>query len=136
MAEFLIRVIDKINTDPYLDCKCLKAGDVIAVQPGGWAWGSSELSTPAWRIILAPGITVSQATAFLGPELPVDPLHPSRMLQRRAFVLDLSKLPALWLLWLADNTRAQPTKLFSGTAAQVLALKTVKPPRSDPNVIV
>lgn len=135
MAEFLVRVTDKVNTDPYLDCQCLKRGDVVTVQADGWVWGEFELSNPAWRIVLAPNISVSAATAFLGPELPVDPQNPSRMLQRRAFMLDVRKLPVQWLVWLADDTRAQPTKLFSGSDAQVLALRTARPVRTDPNVI-
>lgn len=33
MAEFLLRVVDKINPDPYLNTKCRKRGDVVAVCP-------------------------------------------------------------------------------------------------------
>jgi hypothetical protein len=135
MAEFLVRVTDKVNADPYLDCQCTKRGDVIVVQEDGWAWGSGELTNPHWRIVQAPNITVSAATAFLGPELAIDPQNPSKMLQRRGFKLDLTLLPAQWAGWVADDTRAQPTKLFNGTGAQVLALKAKKPVLVDPNVM-
>ena len=135
MAELLCRVVDKIGSNSYLDSKCTKRGDIIVVQENGWAWGSEELSNPHWRIVQAPNISVSAATAFLGPELPVDPLNPSLVLQRRGFKLDIALLPAAWAAWVADNSRAQPTKLFSGTAAQVLALKVQKAALVDPNIV-
>lgn len=135
MAELLVRVVDKVNDDPYLDVQCTKRGDVIVVQPDGWVWGAEELKNPDWRIVQAPNISVSAATAFLGPELDTDPQRPSRVLQRRAFKLDLSLLPAKWTAWLADDSRTQAKRLFSGTGAQVLALKVAKPALADPNVI-
>lgn len=135
MAEFLIRVVDKINSDPYLDAKCMKRGDVISICQDGWAWSSIEKKDPQYRILQAPNITETQALGFLAPELPVDILNPSKVLQRRAFKLDISLLPVSLLTWLNDDKRTQPTKLFSGTLAEVLALKVTKPILVDPNII-
>lgn len=136
MAEFLVRVVDKINSDPYLDAKCLKRGDAVVIRPDGWAWGADELANPAWRIVQAPNISESAASAFLGAEPAVDPQNPSRVLQRRFFKMDFSLLPANWAAWVADATRAEPTKLFSGSAAQVLTLRVQKPVLVDPNILV
>jgi hypothetical protein len=135
MAEFLIQVVDKTNADPYLDVKNIKRGDVIALVEDGFVWGKNELDNPSWRILQAPNISVSAASTYLSPEVDVDPQHPSRMLQRRGFKLDLFLLPAQWAAWVADDTRAQPTKLFSGTGAQILALKVKKPVVADPNIL-
>jgi hypothetical protein len=135
MAEFLVRVVDKVNSDIYLDSKCLKAGDVVVVCPDGWGWGAEELINPDWRIVAIPAISVTQAQAFLGTELDIDPTKPSRMLRRRAFKIDLSLLPVAWQTWITDNTRTAPIKTFSGAVAQVLALKAAKTPLVDPNVL-
>lgn len=135
MAEFLVRVVDKVNSDIYLDSKCLKAGDVVVVCPDGWAWGKEELTNPDWRIVAIPAVSVTQAQAFLAPELDTDPTRPSRLLRRRAFRIDLTLLPAAWQAWIADATRAQPIKTFSGRVAQVLALKAAKVRLVDPNAL-
>ncbi len=137
MCEALIRVVDKVNSDPYLDCKCLKRGDIIAVVEDGWPWGKEELSNPDWRIVKFTSISVSAVMAFLGPEIDTDAAHPSRMLRRRAFSFDLSStsLPQAFRNWLADSTRAAPTRTVLLTGAQLLALKVAKTPLVDPNVI-
>lgn len=89
MAELLVRVVDKTNPDPLLDCKLTKRGMVIAVQPDGWQWGFEELANPDWRIIRVPGVDPSQFGGLLAPEPEIDPQNPSRVLQRRAFRLNL-----------------------------------------------
>jgi hypothetical protein len=140
MAELLVRVTDKVNPDDfYLNTKCTKRGDVIVVQPDGWAWGAMELSAPFWRIIKHSDLTVTEARALLAPELDTDPQHPSRTLQRRKFWLNLFKdaFPVALKNWLADDTRAVPmldlTPVFSLTNFR--GLKEEKPPIDDPNVI-
>lgn len=135
MAEFLVRVVDKVNSDIYLDSKCLKAGDVVVVCPDGWLWSSEELTNPDWRIVAIPSVTVIQAQAFLAPELDTDPTRPSRLLRRRAFRIDLTLLPAAWQAWIADASRTQSIKTFSGSVAQVLALKAAKVRLVDPNAL-
>jgi hypothetical protein len=136
MAEFLVRVVDRVNTDPYLDCQCLKSGDVVCIVEDGHVWSLEEQTNPHWRIVQAPNISQEQAQNFLKPETDVDPLHPSYVLQVRANKLDLSRLPAQWLTWAADSTRAQPKKLFNGTGIQVLNLLAPKVPLTDPNILV
>ena len=135
MAEFLVRVIDKINQDIYVDCGCLKAGDVVAICPDGWGWGNDELTSPAWRIVAIPAVAVVQAQAFLATEPAIDPNNPSKMLRRRGFRIDYSLLPAAWQTWIADSTRAVPIKSYGGKVTQALALKVAKTPLVDPNVL-
>ena len=135
MAEFLIRVTDKVNDDPYLDAQCTKRGDIIVIVEDGWAWTKEEQTNPHWRILKAPSISVDAASAFLAPEIPTDPKNPSRMLQRRGFKLDISLLPEQWVSWIGDDKRAQPTKQFNGTGAQLLSFKVKKQPIADPNVL-
>ena len=139
MAEILLRVRDKVNpTDPYKNCKLTKRGDVIHVAPDGWPWGARELDQPFWRIVKFPGVNPQLLEDLLGPELDTDPQNPSRMLQRRAFKLDLDALtiPADIRAYLDDDTRKQPTLTITGVKATAFrALKTARPKLSDPAVI-
>lgn len=137
MCEILLRVVDKVGTDPYNDAKLLKAGDVVCVQDDGWPWGREELKNPDWRIVKIPSLAVTTATSFLGPEFDIDPAHPSRVLRRRAFSIDLShgSLPTPFKSWLADSTRASPTKTIAMNGTQLLSLKKAKTRLTDPNVI-
>lgn len=140
MAEFLIRVKDKINPDFYMDCGCTKRGDVIVVQPDGWNWGKEEKSLPFYRIIRHSGVSVSEASQFLAAELPIDPLNPSRTLKRRAFKMDIdfASLPAGLKNFLKDDTRATPILDITGAGvakAALLALKVDKGLTPDPAVI-
>lgn len=92
MAELLVRIVDKTNDDPYLDVRCTKRGDVITVQPDGWAWGKEELANPEWRIVKI-AASVAECLQFLSPELPQS-ATPDRMIRKRAFKFDLEKLDA------------------------------------------
>lgn len=136
MAELLVRVRDKINSDFYLNCQCTKRGDVIVVQADGWAWGKEELSNPDWRIIKIPSITVSEALAYTAPELDVDLKNPSKTLQRRAFRIDIDNvaIPAGIKAYLLDNTRATSSMTLGISVAAIRALKTAKAPVQDPAV--
>lgn len=134
MAELLVRVVDKINDDPYLNAQCTKRGDVIVVMPDGWGWGKQELTNPEWRIVKLPGVSVSEASTFLGPEFDTDPLNPSRMLQRRAFRLDVDALPDP-KGQMADHKRKNPLHKVNLTGGQLIALKHKKPALADPNVL-
>ena len=140
MAEFLIRVADKVNPDFYADCQCTKRGDVIVVQADGWGWGKEEKSLPFYRIIRHSNVTVAEASQFLAPELPVDPLNPSKTLKRRQFKLDIdvATLPTAVKNWLKDDTRATPILDITGSGiakAALLALKADKGVTADPAVI-
>lgn len=91
--ELLIRIVDKVNpTSAELDSKCMKAGDVIAIKPGGSDWGVQEILNPEWRIIRVPGLSQAEIDALLAPELPptLDEEYP--LLRKRAMKLDLDAL--------------------------------------------
>ena len=139
MAEMLVRVVDKVNTDLYLNCGCTKRADVIVVQADGWTWGLLEKTDPRYRIIRVPGYSLSAAQSYCAPELDVDPQHPSKTLQKRAFKLDIANAawPAGFQTWLADDTRATPifVAVFASVLATMALLKVLKPPVVDPAVI-
>lgn len=137
MCELLVRVVDKTNPDdPYLDAQLTKRGDVICVQPDGWPWGTEELKNPDWRIIKLPGVNPDALAAFLSPEIDTDPTQPSKVLQRRAFKLDLDHaVLADAASALADGERKQATKALALTAAQIIRARVRKPARIDPNVL-
>ena len=136
MCEILLRVRDKVNdADPYLDAQCLKRGDVVVVVENGWPWSEAELTNPDWRILKLPNVSVEFAEAFLAPEVDTDPTRPSRMLRRRALRVAVNALPAAVRTWLADETRAQPTRTMNVTEAQLWNLREGKTPLPDPNVI-
>lgn len=134
MAEMLVRVVDKISADPYLNAKLTKRGDVISVQPDGWVWGKEEQKNPDWRIVKLPGVSVTNASQFVAPEKDADPKNPSRVLQSRAARLDLDNLPLGIAAVMADIKRRNPTARTSLTAQDLAALKISKPPLADPNV--
>ena len=93
MAEFLVRVVDKVNPDSvYLDAKCLKRGDVVCVCEDGWKWSDLERKNPEWHIIQVPGMSVIEGSQFLAEE-PGDP-QVNQMLQRRQFKIDVDALMA------------------------------------------
>lgn len=135
MSELLIRVIDKVGSDPYLDAKCLKRGDVVVVVDNGWLWAKEELTAPYWRILKLPNVSVTVAEAFLGAEFDIDPAHPSKVLRRRAFSLDLVNWTNQVLQWIADDTRAVPFRTANISEANLLALKLPKVRLVDPNVL-
>lgn len=128
MAELLIRVVDKSNDDPYLDVQCLKRGDVVVICEDGHEWSQAELTNPEWRILKVPGVTLVQAEAFLGPEVDEDPTQPSRVLQRRAFKVDLDDVRV------AKIMSAEKPLTLRLSSAQLQTLKKRKPRFIDPNV--
>ncbi len=131
MAELLVRVVDKVHADFYLNCACTKRGDVIAVQPDGWAWGTGELEHPEWRIIALPGVDPSDLSGLLAPELDVNPKHPSKTLQRRAFKLDLDH-PA----FVGVHGKSHKVRQRLNVAPDLItAITRMKSPIRDPKVI-
>lgn len=137
MCEALIRVVDKVNTDPYLDCKLFKAGDIVTLQDDNWGWSVAEQTNSDWRIVKFPNIPLQQAVDYLQPERDADVAHPSRMLRRRKFTFDLTNtsLPVAFRNWLADSTRAAPTRAINLTGAQLVTYMRSRPPIQDPNVL-
>lgn len=136
MCEMLVRVVDKVNRDdPYLDAQCTKRGDVIAICQDGWPWSGAELKNPDWRVIKIPKVSVLEAQAFLQPELDADPKNPSRVLQRRAFKVDLENAELLPVKTVLDDAaRKTETALVDFTFEQLQAVKVEKPRLQDPNV--
>ena len=132
MCELLILALNKVSPDPYRDSKLYKRGDVICVQPDGWLWGKQELANPLFRIVKVPGVSLEQASAFLGSEHDVDPTNPSRLLQNRAFRIDLDALPGAAAL--TDQKRKNPLHKVTLTAVQLLTFKIAKEKLADPNV--
>lgn len=137
MSEIIIRAKNKSNADPYANAKLFQRGDVIAVCADGWGWSVAELTSPEWRIAKLPNVTELQAAAFIGAELDSDPQHPSKMLRPRAFYLDIDDItwPAGIKAWFLDDTRAQQTRTFTQTLAQILAFKKAKTPLADPGIL-
>ena len=130
MAELLIRVVDKHNAeDPYLDAQCLKRGDVVVVCEDGHPWSETELTTPEWRVVRVPGVSVVQSEAFIGPEIEDNPAQPSRMLRRRAFKFDLDSPVAEKVL-----AKQGPTTLKL-SPRQLWDLKKAKVRLEDPNIL-
>ncbi len=138
MAEILIRVTDKINTDDfYADCQCTKRGDVVVSSPDGWGWGREELSLPFYRIIKLPTLKQDVTDAMIMPEIDVDPLNPSKTLQKRGFKLNIddpSISPKLQA-YLADDKRQSQFFVADDNDTNTLTtLKVAKPPIADPAV--
>jgi len=105
--------------------------------PDNWNWGVDEKTLPFYRILKLPNVTLAQAAPYLAPEPPVDPLNPSKTLQKRVFSLNLAHvtLPAALKTFIADDTRASPSYTFNATAAQIAAVVVTKAPIADPGVI-
>lgn len=115
MCELLVFTFDRINEEcPYQNAACLKRGDVVELREDGHP--HSDFERKFFEVIALPGVTLANASGFVAREPEVDPSNPSRMLQRRAFFLDL------------DAPR--PRNL-----AQLLALKRRRHPLPDPNVL-
>src|SRR5690349_729658 len=90
MAEVLVRLVDKINEDFYLNCQCTKRADIIVAEPNGWPWGKEEFNDPRYMIVKSPNVSLDEAQTFCAPELPVDPANPSKTLQKRCFRIDIN----------------------------------------------
>ncbi len=135
MAELLLRVVDKVGATIYQDCKLTKRGDVIVVQPNGWAWSVQEKTNPAWRILGLPNVSESAASVLLSAEKDVDPLQPSRVLQRRKWRVAIANLATPIQTWIADATRAVPMRTTNISEAQFQGIIEQKPALVDPAII-
>jgi hypothetical protein len=138
MAELLVFAQDQIGADIYKDSKRYKRGDVVVVCEDGWNWGTEELKNPLFRIIAIPGMSVSEASQFIAPEVDIDPRNPSLTLKRRAFKLDVDALGKEVTDWFADEKRAQPIAKADEvglTKQALIAVKVEKARTIDPAVI-
>lgn len=121
MAEFAIRMVDKVNEDFYLDLGCGKRGDVISVCPDGWNWGTAERVSP-YRIVKIPGLVITDAqwAKIALSEREIEGLPESKRTHRkRGWTVDVSGFPP------GDA----PVVL---TKSQALALVRRKPPVVEP----
>lgn len=91
MAEVLIRFVDKAGVAQGKAHRVLRAGDIVTVRPDGAYWSNKELSNPEWRIVRAPGMTVTEALALTSPDRVVEGADLSNRLRRR-FTLGLANL--------------------------------------------
>jgi hypothetical protein len=130
MAEFLIRVHDKVNPDdPVKDRRCSKRADVIVACPDRHPWSELERTLPFWRIVKVPGMEMHEAEAFTAAEPGTRRADPD--VRSRAFRFDLDALSDQG--WLADDSRKEPALTISHTQAN--ALKKPKPRRPRKDVI-
>lgn len=63
MAELLVLARQRMN-------RTMVPGDVVTVQPDGWAWGSAErgpTADPMWFVLPVPGAPVSAFAQLLEP---------------------------------------------------------------------
>jgi hypothetical protein len=130
MAEFLIRVHDKVNAeDPVKNRRCSKRADVIVACPDGHPWSEFERTLPYWRIVKVPGMPMDEAEAFTASEPGARRSDPE--LRSRAFRFDLDALSNQ--AWLADDSRKVPAITLNHDDAR--SFKKLKPQRVRPDVI-
>ena len=101
MAEFLIRIRDKEGHNPGL----LGEREVVVVCEDGWPWSVLERTSPDWRIVKVPGMSLDEGDQFIVPE-PVDETRFVR--RRRAFKIDVQLLPPSVRAYMANDQRSQP----------------------------
>lgn len=136
MAELLIRVVDKVNDDFYLNLKCTKQYDVIVADKNGAPWQRLDLKNDDWRIIRFP-ITVAQAQIYLEPQDdgkdPKDQTK-SKTLLRRAVKIDLDS-PLVPADLKAHISNPRVDGIFDAKTFDPTAIKVVKPTVADPNSV-
>lgn len=89
MAELLVLVGQRAN-------RSMVPGDVVTVQPDGWAWGKAELgpeADPMWCVVAVPGAPVSAFTEFLQPVT-----HNGRQILFRRIHLDMAQIGSIHTL--------------------------------------
>jgi hypothetical protein len=84
--EVLARIVDKGAAED-----CSKRGDVIAVQPDGWAWSQEELTNQDWVIISVSSLLDTDRDTML--KSPLRDSLPQGRFRRRDWFLDFSVLP-------------------------------------------
>lgn len=135
MCELLVRVVDKINNeDKYLDAKLLKRGDVVCIVEDNHDWSEAERTSPEWRILKFPKLSVDDMQSFIMPQPEKDPTNPSRLLQRRAIKIDLDN-PLFGIQpRFTQLTRVVDTTLGDVSLKEISALKEIKPYLIDDDI--
>ena len=109
--EILIAVVDNGT-----ELDGIKIGEVITIQPDGWAWTSAELTNPDWRIISAPILATSASTfmqEYISPQFRVSGMK----YPRKKFLADLTAFPIP-----AKFQGARTGAIITLTRAQMLAV--------------
>jgi hypothetical protein len=138
MAELLLRVVSKTAPgDIRRDTKLTKRGDVIVAKPDGWRWVGRELTSPQWRILKVPALSLSEASMLLAAEPYDDPVHPSLTRQRRMYRLDIDNvaLPSALATYLADETREEPAFILTLDIDRIRRMIVRKPKIADPGAL-
>ena len=129
MAEMLVRVLDKGQTDPYLNAGALQAYDVVVIVPDFWAWSVEELTSPQWTILKLPDSTAEDLASFWVPELP--PLDdPTKPCWRRLYYVN-PDAPFV----VTRPTFGGRTLYLSGSAMASEPYRLEKTPYPDPAVL-
>lgn len=110
--ELLVRIIDRSAAE-----NDSKRGDIIAVQPDGWAWTDAERTNPDWVIIKVASLLDTDRYTMLS----VQPPQNGRF-RRRDWFLDLASanLPARF-----NHPRRQESVTM--TRAALVSLLKAKP---------
>jgi hypothetical protein len=131
--EFVLQYRSETTGDPYVDCQRLQPGDVIDYRPDGWQWSELELTNPDWRLFRIPGISDAESGSLLTEE-PGDRIT-NRMLQRRAFFIDLSVMPLSDAVQAYINDDSRTIPIIDIPLASARPFVQPRVPLSDPNVI-
>ncbi len=136
MAQLLYMLVDKVNKDPYSDAKAYKKGDVISVRedddvPYEKDPGIAERLGTMWAVMRSPG-PARQYSSFVQSERG-DPLK-NRMLQRRAFKLDVALLSGKVVDVVDPKTQTKIDYVKVATEDVTIA-RVAKAVLVDPNVL-
>lgn len=116
--ELLVRIRDKLSSDPRLNRQLTKRGDVIHAAEDGHEWSKAERENPDWCILKLPDMGKLEAESFLSPEKPAD-LTKEYVLRKRAKHIDLESLG----IPLSDER--DDSKFPQLTKDQVLAVEVI-----------
>ena len=115
MAKMQIRREDQVNlVDIRKHAQLLKRGDCIVIVDDSHEFSPSE--SAVYAIVEVPGVSKSQLSAFIAPDVRGD--NPHTILRRRGFRFDL------------DRWNGKPL-----TLGECLALKVRHAPIHDPDVL-
>lgn len=132
MAIYLVfRTVENIHSDPFIDVKRLRIGEVVQILPADHNFSPAELTNPGWRMVLANNLSIDDAASFVAPEVDDDPQNPNPLLMRRQYKLDLQH-PAITKAFkdfFTDDTRRTPIYTTNMAKEALLALRVTKPTR-------
>lgn len=103
------------------------AADVISIHEDGTNWGRWDLSTPHGRIVR---VAASVLDLELLTRSEIDEgTGTAVVMRRRAYQIDVPRLPAQFQTWWDDDTRAVPILAVPSSRDQVLGWIVQKTPR-------